>query len=1023
MSRTLRGLAPLLALLVLGAGSPAGAWLTTVTGDAPAVDQGRAIAKSPDGNLVVAGTVLERGRGTVLAVSKLSAGGESFWRRDVATDPVGFNEGRVISVGDVAVHTDGDVAVTGTAPGTPRADLVVARLDGASGTPRWSVRIGGGRAYSHARDVVFTPSGDVVVAGSLSDDETSHFTVIQLDGTDGSEEWRFTWAGLRDGNANALDIATDGDVVVAGRLRNDDDDFAVAKLDGQTGEYRWRRIIGDAGGYDEAYDVAADVDGSVYVAGGISPQGGQKDFAVVRLNAAGDAVWTSSFDGGASSSDEAYALALGPGFVAATGYTVTTFDTMNDFTIARFKATTGEIERRITLGDPIDDFTNDDGYAVTVDAEAAIIAAGRWGRSAFAIRVRENGTRAWERRIDGEPMVYASDALEGVVLASDGDPLVVGTLTRPENDLDFVVGRLDASDGSDVWQTFFDGTGTDSFDFGSAVTLDANDDVIAGGGVEGRSFGPDFTVVKTDGRSGDILWQQTLGTSGREESEWVRDVATTETGDVLAGGTLTTEAGPTFTVVKLAGTDGAERWRSVVDGGEANWGDGANAVAVAPNGDVVAAGQTTGPSTGADFTVVRLTPTGVERWRALLTPALGGYDDYATSLVVSPSGDIVAAGVVEYELSGVSAFTVAKLAPDSGEELWRASGLDAEGEPREGVALGLALDVAGNAAAAGTIQNADGNYEGVLLSFDAATGTERWRFTLPSEGTESSVLQAVEVVPGGDVIAAGLMQSSESNATLIVVRLDGTDGHERWRRLFTAPEGFEAGAPDVALGGGDVLLSGIVGRDLLLVRLDDETGADVWQRPSPQPFIGYAITSLVADDDGNPVLVSSFANPGSGTDLSIQKVSVDTGGEVICGDGVRDASEACDDGNRVDGDCCSAACAVEERPVCAPDDPDPDPDDPDDPVPSCHGEKVPPAITRGIAKAERLLKSADEETKPGRVARLTRRAGRILSKTTRLIERAAKARRRKAARISADCAASLRGVVSGLQESGRHHVG
>jgi cysteine-rich repeat protein len=255
---------------------------------------------------------------------------------------------------------------------------------------------------------------------------------------------------------------------------------------------------------------------------------------------------------------------------------------------------------------------------------------------------------------------------------------------------------------------------------------------------------------------------------------------------------------------------------------------------------------------------------------------------------------------------------------------------------------------------------------------------------------------------------------SPSRLGVIVLKLDGRTGRERWRRLFGATDGFDAGAPDVTLGaGGDVLVSAILGKGILVARLEAATGADVWQRPIPQSSIEFFGTAIAADADGNPVMVTAAANPGSGSDLAIRKVSGDTGGEDICGDGIRASSEACDDGNRVDGDCCGATCVVEQTPVCGGPD-GPGPDDPDDPALACAGERVPRRITRGISKAERLLASADEAPKPDRVVK---RAKRTLGKTSRMIERAAEPRRKKPARITATCAASLRGVVVSLQAS------
>lgn len=522
-------------------------------------------------------------------------------------------------------------------------------------------------------------------------------------------------------------------------------------------------------------------------------------------------------------------------------------------------------------------------------------------------------------------------------------------------------------------------------------------------------------MVKTAGATGDVLWRRTLAPAAPLFFDTPRAIATDAGGDVIAAGSVTGSMWPQFTVVKLAGGNGEERWRSVTMGAEPGSSDGATAVAMASDGDVVAAGQTTGTITGSDLTVVRLAAAGGrERWRAVLTPAIGGDDDRATAVGIDADGNVVAAGGVEYAPSGITVLTVAKLAGATGRQLWRASGLDADDEPRDGVAHALAIAADGTAVAAGYIDNAAGAPEGVVLSLDAATGAERWRLTLPSAAGEYSTLRAVRVDAAGDVIAAGILEPGPDSA-VIVLKLDGRSGVERWRRLFGAGDRATASGVQLALGaGGDALVGVIVDDELELARLDATTGADVWRRPTAQVSFEFSGDTLIADRDGNPVVVSSFVNPGAGSDLGIRKVSGDTGGDAICGDGIRAPAEACDDGNRRDVDCCSAACVVEVAPACG------DPDGPNprnDPDVACAGQNVPRGIVRGIAKGERLVQAADTATKPRRVTRLTQRAERALRKTARLIERAAAPRRRKPALLTAVCAASLRDTVVALRAS------
>jgi hypothetical protein len=103
-------------------------------------------------------------------------------------------------------------------------------------------------------------------------------------------------------------------------------------------------------------------------------------------------------------------------------------------------------------------------------------------------------------------------------------------------------------------------------------------------------------------------------------AEGSRDVATAlatdPAGDVVVAGTVETAYGPVrgadFFVAKLAGDTGAERWRRIVT---FPYGQ-PFAIAVDARGDVVVGGHLKNIETGADWTVVRLAgDTGDERWR------------------------------------------------------------------------------------------------------------------------------------------------------------------------------------------------------------------------------------------------------------------------------------------------------------------------------------------------------------------------------------------------------------------------
>jgi hypothetical protein len=110
------------------------------------------------------------------------------------------------------------------------------------------------------------------------------------------------------------------------------------------------------------------------------------------------------------------------------------------------------------------------------------------------------------------------------------------------------------------------------------------------------------------------------------------------TGDVIAAGYLTNSlTQDDFTVVKLDGTSGAERWRKTING-TSNGVDRALAVAVDLNGNVVAAGHIRNTVTLGDLIVIKLDGiTGSELWRQTIDGDANG-DDWAGTVSVDFMG-------------------------------------------------------------------------------------------------------------------------------------------------------------------------------------------------------------------------------------------------------------------------------------------------------------------------------------------------------------------------------------------------
>lgn len=192
------------------------------------------------------------------------------------------------------------------------------------GTPAWTRQIGT-PGIDILAAVAVAPDGDLVVVGS-SDGTLEDANAGGIDAwafrlaPDGETRWRTTVGSAGDDEANAVAVASDGTIYVAGSTSGDlagahaggDDAFVIAL--GPDGDERWRVQDGSSG--DDALFAASPApDDGVYVGGHSDgdvggPNAGGWDGVVRRYDASGATLWSHRVAGEAD--ERIYGLATTP---------------------------------------------------------------------------------------------------------------------------------------------------------------------------------------------------------------------------------------------------------------------------------------------------------------------------------------------------------------------------------------------------------------------------------------------------------------------------------------------------------------------------------------------------------------------------------------------------------------------------------------------------------------------------------------------------------------------------------------
>ena len=234
------GSRPGFAVFKLDGASGGERWRYTAVGStAPGVADGVSkLAADAAGNVVAVGAVTNAGTQADFAVVKVNGvSGVELWHQTLNGTANAFDRAHA-----VAVDAAGDVFAAGFLANTATgSDFTVVKFDGLTGAERWRkvLPAPGGCCVGGAQTVDVDDAGDVVVAGwTLNPDASpNYFTIVKFDGFSGVESWRriiSTPTGCCLSGVSAVYAA--GDVIGAGSIQdNDGSHYTVVKLRGRDG--------------------------------------------------------------------------------------------------------------------------------------------------------------------------------------------------------------------------------------------------------------------------------------------------------------------------------------------------------------------------------------------------------------------------------------------------------------------------------------------------------------------------------------------------------------------------------------------------------------------------------------------------------------------------------------------------------------------------------------------------------------------------------------------------------------------
>ncbi|MBA7681714.1 hypothetical protein ES703_90054 [subsurface metagenome] len=296
-------------------------WVRRYNGPGDYTDEAYAMAVDGLGNTYITGKSLGDGTHYDYATIKYNSTGDTLWVRRYDGTASSADEANAI-----AVDNAGNVYVTGESSGSGTGVNYATIKYNPEGDTLWVRRYDGtGTTGDYGYAVVVDDLGNVYVTGySFSMGTSFDYVTVKYD-PDGVMLWVQTYNGPASSTDMPYAMAVDGsgNIYVTGKSLGTSYDYATVKYN-PNGDTIWvRRYDGPGSGTDNAYAIAVDNAGNTYITGVSVGSGTGKDYATIKYDPEGNTLWVRRYDGPGNGTDEAYAIAVDDsGNVYVTGESV-----------------------------------------------------------------------------------------------------------------------------------------------------------------------------------------------------------------------------------------------------------------------------------------------------------------------------------------------------------------------------------------------------------------------------------------------------------------------------------------------------------------------------------------------------------------------------------------------------------------------------------------------------------------------------------------------------------------------------
>jgi uncharacterized delta-60 repeat protein len=628
-------------------------WKAFHQGNGDNSDRFNKIVSDGTGNFVCVGyTIKDQNYRDMLTV-KVNSSGDTLWWRTKNGSASADDEAI-----DVGVDNAGNVYVTGYVDGNNTQNNIALIKYDAFGVVQWDTTWDSPASLDDdPMDLEIDANGNVFIGGIAEPDTftgSNDYITLKF-ATDGGVLWSQQYSGgFSHGKDELAAIALDaaGDVYVTGRSFNGTtDDYATIKYNGATGAQMWIQTY-NGGNDDEATAIDIDNAGNVIITGK-SDNGSNDDFRTIKYNNGGLLQWTRLYNAPANQDDQPTRIAIdaSDNVIVAGSSDIDGSPAINDdFQTVKYNSA-GTLQWAVRTGNTVneDDIPND----VVVDASGNVFVTGKTDQSTnttfvdndwMTIMLNPSGGLGWSSTISYHAGTRPLDDDIASSLIIDGAFLyVVGGAVNNVTGKDATIVKYDIATGLEILVKDHNGEG-DYRESAKAIVVDVNDNSYAAGYSFNEGQNLDAFLAKFD-NAGTFLCSYTYNDTIRNDDDEFEAIAIASNGSIYAAGyTKVLDKKSNMLLVKFDPATCSPVWVWTYDSiGQA---DRAESIVLDAFGNIYLTGRSdvnpVDSSDNTDIVTFKFNSSGVVQWSKRFDRV--GLRDEPIKIILDNNGDVLVAG-------------------------------------------------------------------------------------------------------------------------------------------------------------------------------------------------------------------------------------------------------------------------------------------------------------------------------------------------------------------------------------------